>query len=248
MDRTFSDEARNALRTRELENLGPRYSPLVHWLGPTVVGSLVVVAALLTLDDVQGWEWAVIPATYVLSNAAEWRIHRDLLHRPTPGLKWLYERHTLMHHRVFLERDLEVRSRKEWGLVLIPPLAVVLLCLATIPLAAAMTALGQPDAGRLFLVTAIAYVLSYEWLHLSYHLPADGPVGRLGIIRWLRRHHATHHDPARMGTTNFNVTVPLWDRVRGTTGSSPMGESPATRRTARGPAAPGGRRTDPLSR
>ena len=65
--------------------------------------------------------------------------------------------------------------------------------------------------------TAIGYAVSYEWLHLSYHLPHDHPVGRSRLIRALRRHHAIHHDPRLMQRWNLNVTVPLWDVVMGTT-------------------------------
>ena len=32
----------------------------------------------------------------------------------------------------------------------------------------------------------------------------------------LRRHHALHHDPKLMQKWNFNVSLPLWDLVRGT--------------------------------
>jgi sterol desaturase/sphingolipid hydroxylase (fatty acid hydroxylase superfamily) len=60
------------------------------------------------------------------------------------------------------------------------------------------------------------YVVSYEWLHLAYHLPADSFIGRRWLIARLRRHHALHHDPRLMQKWNFNVTFPIWDRVRGT--------------------------------
>src|SRR5688572_21037436 len=103
MDSPFSTEARERMRAVELEALGRRYSPLVHWLAPIVVGSVVAGYALATLDQVSGAEWLAIPVTFLLANAAEWRIHRDLLHRPSKLIPWLYERHTLMHHRVFVE-------------------------------------------------------------------------------------------------------------------------------------------------
>jgi hypothetical protein len=153
----------------------------------------------------------------VLANAAEWRIHRDLLHRKSKLFPWLYARHTLMHHHVFVEWDLTVLDQREWGLVLIPPLATVMLCAATVPLALLVALLGYGDVARLFLITSIAYVLSYEWLHLSYHLPPESLIGRSPLVRWLRRHHATHHHPSHMAHHNFNVTVPLWDRIRRTT-------------------------------
>ncbi|MEQ1504953.1 MAG: sterol desaturase family protein [Myxococcota bacterium] len=216
MDRPFTDEARATLREREAAALGRRYDPRLHLVGATGIAVAVAVAAALGLDRVSGAEWLVVPVTYILANAAEWRIHRDLLHRRVRGFEWLYERHTLMHHRVFVAWDLDVRSAREWGLVLMPPLAVVLLCLATVPVALGIAALGQPDAARLFAITGVGYVVSYEWLHLAYHQPPSTAVGRLSVVRWLRRHHQVHHHPAQMGTRNFNVTVPLWDHVRST--------------------------------
>ena len=62
----------------------------------------------------------------------------------------------------------------------------------------------------------MGYVVSYEWLHLSYHLPPESFIGRLWLVRVLKKHHATHHDPQLMQKWNFNVTIPLWDLVRGT--------------------------------
>ena len=68
----------------------------------------------------------------------------------------------------------------------------------------------------MFVATFAMYVVTYEWLHLAYHLPPDGPIGRLAPVRWLRRHHAAHHRPALMQKWNFNITLPLWDWLRGT--------------------------------
>lgn len=214
MDRTFSDASRADLRQRELVGLGRFYSPWVHLLCPSGLALCVMGWALATLDRVEGWEWAVPLVTYVIANAAEWRIHRDLLHNKSPAFRWLYERHTIMHHRVYVEWDMPIRSVREAGLVMIPPMAQVLLVVLAIGMALLVRALGNPDAARLFLATEIAYVVSYEWLHLLFHLPTGGPLGR--VVAFLRRHHAAHHHPARMSTTNFNVTVPLWDHVRRT--------------------------------
>jgi sterol desaturase/sphingolipid hydroxylase (fatty acid hydroxylase superfamily) len=88
--------------------------------------------------------------------------------------------------------------------------------LGALPPGLALDALVSPNVGALWVATTIAYVLAYEWLHLSYHLPEDGPVGRLALVRVLRRHHAIHHAPEFMQRWNFNVTVPLWDWIRGT--------------------------------
>ncbi len=65
-------------------------------------------------------------------------------------------------------------------------------------------------------VVAISYYLAYEWLHLSYHLPADSLIGRTWLVRRLRRLHTVHHDVSRMAQCNFNITFPICDRVYGT--------------------------------
>ena len=79
------------------------------------------------------------------------------------------------------------------------------------------------DAALLGLATAMAYFVSYEWLHLAYHLPSSSRVFRLPWLARLREHHRRHHDPRLMKRWNFNVTVPVfdllhrtrWPRVRG---------------------------------
>ena len=76
-----------------------------------------------------------------------------------------------------------------------------------------------PDIGWLFLATAVAYYLSYELLHLGAHLPVQNRWGRARVVRWVRAHHAVHHDPRRMRHEAFNITVPLWDAVLGTVAS-----------------------------
>lgn len=211
----FGDAARDELRDKVSAAFGRLrfYHPLAHLLVPSAFGLGLIAWALAGLSSVSASELLVIPCTYVFANAFEWRVHRDLLHKRSRLIPLLYERHTLMHHRVFLEHDMEIRGLRELGLVLIPPEAEVGVVLAALGPAAVAYAIGGEDAGRLCLATAIAYALSYEWLHLLFHLPATGPLG--AVIARLRRHHARHHDPAHMAE-NLNVTVPLWDLVRGT--------------------------------
>jgi sterol desaturase/sphingolipid hydroxylase (fatty acid hydroxylase superfamily) len=206
---------RDELRARELAALPRWYQPWAHLLGPTAFGVAGMAWALATLGPV-GVELLVIPAAWVLANAAEWRIHRDLLHKRHPLIPWLYDRHTLMHHRVYVEDDMAIRSSREFGLVLIPPVAEVLLVVAASLPPLALMALGYPDAGRLWLLTNVGYVLSYEWLHLLWHVPPHTWLGSRPVVRRLARLHASHHHPKRMMRANFNVTLPMWDAVRGT--------------------------------
>jgi sterol desaturase/sphingolipid hydroxylase (fatty acid hydroxylase superfamily) len=109
-----------------------------------------------------------------------------------------------------------IRSAREFRFVLIPPYGIVAAFFSALPIPGALALLGQWNLALLFMATGMGYVVSYEWLHLAYHLPVDSFFGRLKLVAMLRRHHATHHDPELMQKWNFNVTVPLWDLVRGT--------------------------------
>ena len=69
------------------------------------------------------------------------------------------------------------------------------------------------------LATSGAYMATYELSHLAYHLPEDHPIGKHPLVRFMRKHHAVHHDPRVMQRKNFNVTLPLWDWLMGTMAS-----------------------------
>ena len=113
--------------------------------------------------------------------------------------------------------DMAIRDRREFKLVLIPAVGVAAIVVATMPVAFAVAAIFGANAGWLFLATAGWMMASYELLHLSYHQPPDGFIGRRWFVRVLRRHHARHHDPRLMQKWNFNVTVPFCDWLFGTT-------------------------------
>jgi hypothetical protein len=129
----------------------------------------------------------------------------------------LYDRHTPEHHMVFVTDDMSIRSWREFHLVLIPAYGIVAAAVGALPFPALLwLGFGLRNPALLFMASTMVYVVMYEWLHLSYHLPADSFIGRLALIQRLRRHHAVHHAPELMQKWNFNVTIPLWDWIRGT--------------------------------
>jgi fatty acid hydroxylase family protein len=210
-------ESRDALRARLRASIPRGYSPWLHLAFPSLVGIGCAVVAILFVRGLRPLELLIVPAVFLLSNMTEWRAHRDLLHRRTWPLEVLYDRHTPEHHRVFITEDMAIRDVREFRLVLIPFYGILAVGVAAAPGPVILTLLGLPNVALLWLATAMAYVLSYEWLHLAYHLPADSFIGRMRIIALLRHHHAVHHDPSLMQRWNFNVTFPIWDWVRGTT-------------------------------
>jgi sterol desaturase/sphingolipid hydroxylase (fatty acid hydroxylase superfamily) len=189
----------------------PRYRPLRHLLVPSALGFAGITASLLLLRDVRAVELLTVPLVYLAGLGFEWRVHKDLLHRRIPPFQELYDRHERMHHVVFPEEDMGIRSPREVGLVLMPKAAIVGLFFMLLPLAAILTKLVSRNAGLLLVATGLLFFLVYEWMHLIYHLPATSWVGRRGWVTYLRTLHQRHHSPKRMKRWNFNVTLPVFD-------------------------------------
>ncbi|HEY2745304.1 MAG TPA: sterol desaturase family protein [Polyangia bacterium] len=208
---------RDELRSRLVAAIPRWYNPWLHLAVPSAFGLGILAACMLALHDVRPLELLAVPATFLVINAGEWRIHRDILHKRTPPLTVLYDRHTPEHHMVFVTDDMSIRSWREFHLVLIPAYGIVAAAVGALPFPALLwLGFGLRNPALLFMASTMVYVVMYEWLHLSYHLPADSFIGRLALIQRLRRHHAVHHAPELMQKWNFNVTIPLWDWIRGT--------------------------------
>ncbi len=143
-------------------------------------------------------------------------VHKDVLHKRRWPFEVIYDRHTPMHHMVYVEDDMALRSVKEFRLILIPAAGVLGIVMAAAPAAFVVAHFWSSAAGWLFLLSASLFMVSYELLHLCYHAPKDSFIGRLKLIAILRAHHARHHDPRLMQRYNFNVTVPLFDWIMGT--------------------------------
>jgi hypothetical protein len=208
--------SRDDLR-RDLMSRIPRwYSPWLHLAIPAVSGIAILAFALSRIEDLRAWHLAFVPLFFAFGNAVEWHAHRGLLHRRTWPVEILYTRHTPQHHAIYVADDMFIRDWRELKFVLLPAYGVVAIVAVTSPITAGLWLLGQPNLAALWVASVVLYLLTYEWFHLAYHLPADGFVGSLRVTRWLRRHHQRHHAPHLMQRWNFNVTVPLWDHVRGT--------------------------------
>ena len=192
----LSPERRDALRARAVAEIPSWYRPWLHLAFPSLVGLGVILACVLSLHALRPVELLSVPLTFLVLNAGEWRIHRDMLHRRTPPLTVLYDRHTPQHHMIFVTDDMAIRSTREFYLVLIPAYGIIAAGVGALPIPAALwLGLGLRNPALLFMATTMAYVVAYEWMHLSYHAPADSFVGRMRIIQRLRRHHAMHHAP-----------------------------------------------------
>ncbi len=222
MDRVDEKELRPERRAQIIALMPARYSPTLHFAIPAILGLGVFVLAIVRLRTnlLRLDELLAIPITLFAAFGFEWRAHKDILHRRLPLLGVLYERHELHHHVIFTDRDMAIRDPRERWFVLMPPYAIVLVFLTLVaPLAYALEKYVSTNVAMLVTATSMAFFLSYEWLHLAYHLPPDHPIGRLSLIAKLREHHRRHHEPRLMKRWNFNVTVPVFDWLHGTTWS-----------------------------
>ena len=108
-------------RRREALAKTPRwYVPWMHVAMPGLFGLGVATAALSRVHDLRPWQIGFFVFVLLLSNATEWRVHRDLLHHRFRPLAELYDRHTPEHHMIFVQDDMALRSAREVRLVLIP--------------------------------------------------------------------------------------------------------------------------------
>lgn len=209
-----------AERRAALRAVTPGAGPLKGWAHFAAILALGAGAAALAARMVVRplwWEWAAIPAGFLIANFVEWFMHRGPMHHPTRGLRLMYQYHTLGHHRYFPHDAMEAASPEEFNMVLFSPasLAAFLLGFGG-PIAALFFAVVSRNAGWIFTALAVDYYVLYEFFHLAYHLPAGHPIARLPGMAALRRHHVHHHDEALMSRWNFNVTFPIFDVLFGT--------------------------------
>ena len=213
---------RDRLRGEVLERTPAWYNPWVHLGFPSLFGLSFIAFALTRLHDVRWYESLLVPVILMLLNVNEWHIHRNILHRRTWPLEVLFWRHTPEHHVIFVRNDMAMRSSKEFRLVLIPAYGIVAIFVTTLPITAALWTFVSHNVAALWVACSMGYVVSYEWLHLAYHLPASNPISRNRVITWLRQQHAVHHTPELMQRWNFNVTVPFGDWLLRTTYRGPL--------------------------
>lgn len=149
------------------------------------------------------------------SSLFEWTLHRYFMHRPTFNFRYPYERHALIHHRIFRadhtyhlidEKDKHTIPMAWWN-------GPVLVSLGLLPFL--IFAIFAHKWGVLCgaAMACTAYYAAYEYMHWCMHLPRRRHVERSGIFFRLNGHHLLHH---RYMNRNFNVVLPLADLFLGT--------------------------------
>lgn len=198
------------------EHVRPRsYSPVAHvmvHIGPAIA---CCVYAASRLEQVSLVEWLLVPTMLIFGSAFVYWFHRFVLHRPTGGSYFAYERHTLQHHRFFDYGHITADERDDLYIMLFPWWSGLTLSAVALLLSLALKPLVGTNVAHLVAFMATLYLLLYEAVHTVSHLPDEHVLTRLPVLSFLREHHRIHHDPALMGKHNFNVVIPLFDWLFG---------------------------------
>lgn len=145
----------------------------------------------------------------------EWTLHRYLMHRPFLKFRYPYERHTLVHHRIFKadhtyhlinEHDKKTIPMAWWN-------GPVLIAVGMLPFLGASLWFEKWGLLSGAAIVSASYYAAYEYMHWCMHLPKQRHVERSGIFFRLNGHHLLHH---RYMKKNYNVVLPLADLLLGT--------------------------------
>jgi hypothetical protein len=149
------------------------------------------------------------------SSIFEWALHRYFMHRPTWNFRYPFERHALIHHRIFKadhtyhlihDHDKKTIPMAWWN-------GPVLVGLGLLPFLAFAVFFHKWGALCGAAIACSGYYTAYEYIHWCMHLPKRRHVERSGIFFRLNGHHLLHH---RYMKKNFNVVLPLADLILGT--------------------------------
>jgi hypothetical protein len=200
------------------EYISRRYSGVAHFLFTSTVSLTIIGWCVAMVHAPRWWELLTVPLTFLFANFVEYRAHRGVMHHRTPPFGLVFDRHTPAHHGFYTHEAMAAESTRDYYMVLFPPVLIVFFFgLFALPVGLLLAWLSTPNVARLFVATAVGYFLTYEWLHFSYHQPAESFIGRRWLVRRLRAHHTLHHDLRKMQKCNFNITFPICDAIFGTT-------------------------------
>ena len=195
-----------AVRQSYVDRIPEDYRWWAHCILQFTVGAIVFGAAV---SRMKSWHFMLMPLFLLIANLIEWYYHKNLMHHVMWGLRSIMIEHVGEHHSVFITGNMAVRSAKELHAVLLAPISMfVAYGFMLIP--AGIAYLIYRPVAYAWVAASALYLVSYELLHLIYHLPVNGP------FQWLRKRHELHHDPRLMQKYNFNVTIPIWDVLLGT--------------------------------
>jgi Fatty acid hydroxylase superfamily len=194
------------------------YNGWLHVFVIYVIGLTALSVYFGNVRDIRWWELGIVPVTFVFANFFEWWIHRYVMHRPSQvkAFRAIYNRHTLMHHQFFTEKEMRFADHHDWRVTFFPPYALVTFTMMSIPPALIFGWLISANVGWLLISTTTSMYLIYEFMHFCCHVEENWFVRHAPFVNTIRRHHTAHHDQSIMMERNMNLTFPVMDWLMGT--------------------------------
>ena len=194
------------------------YNGWLHIAIIYTIGGSAFFIYVQNISTVQPLECLIIPIIFVLCNIFEWFLHAQVMHRPRkfPGMRAVYERHTLTHHQFFTEEEMRFADHFDWRVTFFPPYALVLFILMSIPASLIAAAIFTANVGWLVMCSTTGMYLIYEFMHFCCHVEENWFVRTMPFVNTMRRHHTAHHNQSIMMERNMNLTFPISDWLFGT--------------------------------
>jgi hypothetical protein len=194
------------------------YNGWLHVVVIYVIGFTALSVYFANISNLRWWELGIVPVTFLAANFFEWWIHRYVMHRPSQvkAFRAIYNRHTLMHHQFFTEKEMRFADHLDWRVTFFPPYALVTFTMMSILPALVLGYLVSPNVGWLLISTTTSMYLIYEFMHFCCHVDENWFVRHAPFVNTIRRHHTAHHDQSIMMERNMNLTFPVMDWLMGT--------------------------------
>jgi Fatty acid hydroxylase superfamily len=162
-------------------------------------------------------QWTVLGflIALVCSSFFEWTLHRFIMHKPLGKFTYPYQRHALIHHRVFRADHTYhlIKEEDKWTIPMAWWNGPALILSTSVPFLVVSLLVHQWGIVTGAFLAISSYYAAYEYIHWCMHLPRTRNVERTGIFFRLNGHHLLHH---RYMNRNFNVVMPLADLCLGT--------------------------------
>ena len=194
------------------------YNGWLHVAVIYIMGFAALTIYVQSMNNIQWYEWLIVPVAFLGANFFEWFLHIHIMHRPQKlsALRVIYMRHTMMHHQFFTDDEMAFAGPHDWRVTFFPPFALITFTCMSVPMALIAGWLFTPNVGWLLIATTTSMFLIYEFMHFCCHVRENWFVRNMPFVNSLRRHHTAHHNQSIMMERNMNLTFPIMDWLMGT--------------------------------
>ena len=113
------------------------YNGWLHVAVIYIIGFAAMSIYVQSMNNIQWYEWLIVPVAFLGANFFEWFLHIHVMHRPQKlrGLRVIYMRHTMMHHQFFTDDEMAFAGPHDWRVTFFPPFALITFICMSVPIA-----------------------------------------------------------------------------------------------------------------